>query len=368
MNSLRIDNQANITDQILSLSKVLMAVPSIKGNIKNLDFALEIVNQELEEFKSKQFTKNGITSMLYFANADSFKTPFKIVLSANLDVAPGTKEQFQPIKKDNKLYGRGAILKSTAAALIMAFKTAAKQIKYPIAIQIFTDLQVAGGEGIKLQLEQGITTEFNISFASTNFMISNESKGTLWIKVKNKGEKASGAKPWLGTSATWEMKHFLDRLEQSYPLISDDIWATTINLSELSSTNFLINSLPEECAAIFDIRYIPEENGSIIERIKKLMNESFEMEVIAHVKPGFTSPDNEYVAALRKSYEHVTHTPAKLVKNNFATAAQYFNSIGIPGVCFGVSGEGTYTTNEWADIKSVHDYYEVLKEFLLQLQ
>ncbi|PIV71191.1 hypothetical protein COW57_00905 [Candidatus Roizmanbacteria bacterium CG17_big_fil_post_rev_8_21_14_2_50_39_7] len=47
---------------------------------------------------------------------------------------------------------------------------------------------------------------------------------------------------------------------------------------------------------------------------------------------------------------------------------RHFNGVHEDGVTFGPVGEGLHSDNEWVDIKSLGEYYQILKKFLVQLK
>src|SRR5579862_6285724 len=94
-------------DEILNLSKQLIEIPSVSGDIPNLVKALKLAKQQLPDQIFLPFVSDGIPSLL-FTNQKQPNKEFKIILNAHLDVVPAAAEQFIPIEKDGKLYGRGA--------------------------------------------------------------------------------------------------------------------------------------------------------------------------------------------------------------------------------------------------------------------
>src|SRR5258708_5278293 len=179
-------------NQILSLSKILITVPTVIGDQKYLDLALGIVHQDLNPYNYQTFTANGFNSILYY-NTDSFTSPFKIILNGQLDVAYAKESQFQPYIKDGKLYGRGAYdMKAATAVMILLFKNLADRVNYPLALQLTTDQELDGYYGIRYQIEQGIRGEFVVNTSTTGLRISNESKGNMRIRI-TAPEKASAS-------------------------------------------------------------------------------------------------------------------------------------------------------------------------------
>ncbi len=356
----------NTVDQILPLSKVLMSVPSVKGDAKSIDLALEIAYQELYGYPFKKYKSNEVPSLLYY-NSENTSLPFKIIFNANVDVLPGNENNFKPYEKDGKLYGRGVGMKTAAAAMILLFRNIANQVKYPLALQIVTDLQSGGFDGTKYQIDQGVKAEFVITTASTKFQIANESKGALWIKVHVKGEKAPGPDLWLGKNALWKLKEFLNKLDHAYPVPKENIWVTTVNVGKIETTNELVNVVPSDATALLDIRYIPEEKDTILEKIKSFLSEDCKLEIINHAPPEFTSKDNPYITKLTQSIEKVTEHQAQFMKKNFSNDIKHYNEVGIGGVAFGPLTGGNWADEEWVDIKSLEKYYQTLKEFLLHI-
>src|SRR5579859_6476721 len=143
-------------NEIVALSKILIAVPTVIGDQKYLDLALEIVHQDLFDYNFTKFTNNNFNSILYY-NTESFDKPFKIILNGQLDVAFAKPYQFKPHVKDGKLYGRGAYdMKSATATMILLFKELAKKVSYPLALQLTTDQELDSYHGTRYQIEQGV--------------------------------------------------------------------------------------------------------------------------------------------------------------------------------------------------------------------
>src|SRR5437660_3367484 len=136
-------------NEILSLSKILISVPTITGDEKSLELAVEIAYQDLYDYNVKRYHNNGISSLLYY-NTNKFPEKFKVLLNTNLDVVPGKEFQFKPYEKNGRLYGRGSWdMKTATAAMILAFKEVAKQVDYPLGLQLVSDQEVGGKNGTK---------------------------------------------------------------------------------------------------------------------------------------------------------------------------------------------------------------------------
>src|SRR3989344_6777391 len=124
-------------DNIVNLSQQLIA-------IKSANTCLNLMLSKLGRFTIERFEKNGVKSALIY-NTIRRPKKFKILLNGHLDVIPGKDSQYMPKIKNNKLYGAGAMdMKANIVCLIKIFKSVAKKVKYPLALQLVTDEEVGG--------------------------------------------------------------------------------------------------------------------------------------------------------------------------------------------------------------------------------
>lgn len=352
-------------NKILSLSQDLISVKSNPGNLFELNKCLEIALSNLKEYSIERFEKDGVKSALVY-NSPKRPNKFKVILNAHLDVIPGKDHQYIPYIKGNKLFGVGALdMKSNAACMILVFKEVAKKVNYPLALQLVTDEEVGGFKGTQYQIDRGVKAEFVIAGETTNFDIVNKAKGVLWVKISAKGKTAHGAYPWRGKNAIWEMINFLDLLKNKFPLTPKEQWITTINLSSITTSNKTFNKIPDNCEALLDIRYIPEESNSILATIKSLMPSGFKMELIAKEPAMMVDENNQYIKKIQKIGTAITRKRLRLRGANGSSDARHFTKVNCPGIEFGPIGGGIGSDEEWIDISSLETYANILKEFLL---
>jgi succinyl-diaminopimelate desuccinylase len=356
-----------MTDQIVSLSKKLITIPSIKGDTENLHLALKIAKQPLENFNRKEFSSNNVPSALFY-NTQDIPEKFKIILNAHLDVVNAPRKQFNPIERNGKLLGRGAYdMKATTAAMILVFREVAEKVNYSIGLQIVTDEEIGGYNGAKYQIDQGIRAEFAITGEPTDMHIVNEFKGMLRFRVSFHGKTAHGAYPWRGENAIWKMTHFLAAIEKEFPVPKEQIWKSTVNLATIETTNKTFNMVPNDCSASFDLRFVPEEEATILERVKKLLPPDAEFSITVKEHHHFTHEDNPFIQMLHEKIHHVSGEIPVIRANQGSGDLRYFTEVGGNGVEFGPLGGGHHSDDEWVDIQSLGKYYDILKDFLLSL-
>ena len=353
--------------KILSLSKSLISLPSTKNNPLILKKVINLVKDELKGFTIEEFEKDGNPSILVYRELKRPKK-FKVILNAHLDVVSAKDFQFKPYEKNGRLYGRGAIdMKGSAAVEILVFKELAKKLNYPLGLQLVTDEEIGGFNGTKFQIEKEVRGEFVIAGEPTDFGINNQAKGIIWAKIKTKGKSAHGAYPWLGENALWKMFKIQEKIKKVYPLVEKEAWQTTCNLAKIETSNQTFNKVPDDATLYLDIRYIPEDKKKVLKNLKKIVGKDGRLEIVLKEPAQFTHQNNPYVLKLKKATKKITKKPAKIIVKHGGSDIRHYNQIGVEGVTFGPVGQGLHSDNEWVDIKSLEQYYFILKEFLLNL-
>ena len=353
--------------QILKLSQELIKINSTKDNPENLAMVLDVAKKELKGFNCKKFNKNNCPSLLFY-NTKKLPKKFKILLNAHLDVVPGKNYQFKPVIKNGKLYGRGAIDMKTAAAVeILVFKEIANKLNYPFGLQIVTDEEIGGFNGTRYQIEKGVKADFVIAGEPTNFDVNNKAKGIIWATISTKGKSAHGAYPWKGDNAIAKMNQFLNTLYKTFPIPKKEVWETTINVAKIETTNETFNKIPDTCTLSLDVRYIPKDEKTVVRKLKKILPKSFELEMKVNESCQFTKKNNSYIKILQNITKKVTKKPSSLISQHGGADVRHFNKVGCAGISFGPIGKGLHTDNEWVNVKSLEQYYQILKKFLLSV-
>lgn len=351
-------------EEIISLTKKFIAIPSNPDNKEALSAILELALSYLSEYTIERFEQNGTKSALVY-NGEKRPEKFNVLLNAHLDVIPGKSHQYVPEIKDNKLYGVGAMdMKANTACLIFAFKEIAKKAPYTLGLQLTTDEEIGGFEGTKYQIEQGVQADFIIAGEPTNFDIVHKAKGILQMKIHAKGETAHGAYPWRGKNAIWEMHEFLVSLKKAFPTPQKETWTTTVNVSHIDAYNPVFNKVPDTSTIWLDIRFVPEDTETIESKIRSLLPSEFTYEIMTHEPALFTREVNPYIQSLMKSAKTILGKNITLRGANGSSDARHYTHINGAGIEFGPIGEGIGSDQEYVDISSLDVYYSILKSFL----
>lgn len=352
--------------KILSLSRKLIDIESTSKSLVELKRALDLALSYLKEYNI--FYYKGEAPSALITNSKNELEKFKIILNAHLDVVPGKKSQFKSIVKGKRLYGRGAYdMKAAAAVEILVFKELAKKVNYPLGLQLVTDEEVGGFKGTKYHIDRGVKAEFVIAGEPTDLDINNQAKGVIWLKVKANGKNAHGAYPWEGENAIWKIHDFLNSLFKKYPLPRKEVWQTTVNLARIETSNETFNKVPDYAEAWLDIRYIPEDEYIIVQDIKNLLTKDLKVEILLKEPFHYTDEKNLFVKKLLNSAKKIRGKQSLLIFKHGASDIRHYTKIGCEGVTFGPIGYGQHTDDEWVDIESLSDFYQILKDFLLSI-
>lgn len=355
-------------NDVIALSKKLIEVPSVSGDLLSLKKVLGVASQELTDYKKTDFIKDHIPSML-FSNTGQEEKKIKIILNAHLDVVSGEASQFIPVEKDGYLYGRGAAdMKTAAAVMILLFKHLASKVNYPLALQIVTDEEIGGKAGAAYQIDKGINADFVIAGEISNLAINSKAKGIINVKITAKGKTGHSAYLWTGKNAVWKLMKVLESIKSAFPVPEQESWTTTVNLSRIETANKTMNKIPDEATAYLDIRYIPEDKDNIREKLRLLIPNEYGVDILRFEPPQYTDSENLYVNALKKSIEKITCKPAETIVKHAASDIRHYNKKGIDGIIFGPIGDGQHSINERVLLSSAEQYYKILHDFILNFQ
>ncbi|NMB84496.1 M20 family metallopeptidase [Candidatus Roizmanbacteria bacterium] len=352
-------------DAIISLAEQMLKIESVYNNHLALDEILTLAKKQTSEYYVEDYEKNGVKSFLVH-NHKNRSNKFKVILNAHLDVVPGKRRQFKPFQKGNRLYGRGALdMKAAAAAEILVFKELAKKLPYPVALQIVMDEEIGGFNGTRFQINKGVRGEFVIVGEQTGLSIGNQAKGILRVDYVVKGRTAHSAYLWRGENAIVKSKKILNRIEKLFPLPDKEVWKTTVNIADIKTNNKASNQVPEECLISCDVRYIPEDKNVIRKKLKQIAGNEGLLIINFDEPVHFTDEKNQYLVKLQQAAKKITGKSIDVVKKNGASDLRHYGRIGCPGVEFGPKGDNLHGDDEWVDIQSLSDYYQILKQFLL---
>ena len=309
-----------------------------------------------------------------------------LLFVSHLDVVEAGQDEwthnpFEAIKKDGKIWGRGAAdMKGGITAAVTAIKQVCES-----GVKLEGDLIFVGAAGEETDScgAKRFMQDFGKSGQKvcgvvltepTDFEVVTAHRGMLWLKVKTKGRAAHGSTPQLGVNAIWSMKQVLDELER-YKIKREPhkiLGGCSMSVNTIAGGRE-INVVPDECEIKIDIRTVPSQrNEEIIGDFERILanlkgrNPRFEgdVSIVRQVGALETDADCDFVRQFC-AVAGVEGTKAV----GFTTDGPHFVPLGAPIVIFGPGkSEVCHKTDEYialADVAKGAEYYKkVIMNFL----
>ncbi|GAA1315192.1 M20/M25/M40 family metallo-hydrolase [Saccharothrix xinjiangensis] len=354
----------------LTLVDELIAIRSTADRPDDLLRALDLVLDAVGPgFAVERFSSGGKPSAL--VRAGGRRPRFRVIFNAHLDVVPGADEQFRPRREGDRLIGRGAQdMKLSALVLAAVFRERARDLPFPLGLQLVTDEEVGGRDGTRHQLERGVTADFVVIGEHSALRVVHESKGLVVARLRATGRAGHSAYQWQGDNAVLKVMRAVDAVLAEYPVAVEEEWRTTVNLARITTGNQALNQVPADATAHLDIRFPPEDakfTGRTPEQVAAHLTALCPPGVVAEVDavepPHRADPDNADVLALRRAARAQGYSGDLLRKHGAADSRFWFQH-GVDAVIFGVGGEGQHGPAEHADLTTVEPYRRALNAFL----
>jgi succinyl-diaminopimelate desuccinylase len=350
--------------ELIDLTSALIRFPSVADRPDQLAAVAEYVARELAAIpglfvhRSERAGKPAIVATLH-----ETRTP-ALMLNAHLDVVRGLPEQFEPVVRDGRIYGRGAQdMKGSAAVLLRLLKDLARRDPRPdLGVQFVTDEEIGGVNGVGRLVEEGWRCGFFIVAEPTDLDICYEHKGGMRMDVIATGVPAHGSRPWAGRNPLLTLALGLAELNRRFPQPSEPVWATTITPTEFQAGAGSNNQIPPEARVNLDIRLMPDDDPAAIAAAVQACFPDATLDW-RDSPPLRTDPASPYVQRLAAIVEQVRGRPPQLYREHFGTDARFYSAARIPAVCFGPVGAGLHSDQEWVAIESLAQLYNVLARF-----
>jgi succinyl-diaminopimelate desuccinylase len=257
--------------------------------------------------------------------------------------------------------------------LAQVFRELAPRLPFPLALQLVTDEEVGGRDGTLHQIEQGVTGAFVVIGEHSGLDIVADTKGLLHATLTATGRSGHGAYPWLGDNALVKIVNTLGRLLERYPVATEEVWRTTVNVAMVQTPNQAVNQTPAQAEAWLDIRF-PAEDTDLNGRsaadaagyLASFADPGVAVAIDQFDPPQHADHDRPEIAALRQAARHQGYRGDFLRKHG-AGDGGFYSGRGVPAVAFGVGGSGQHGPEEYAEILTIEPYHRALTEFLTSL-
>ncbi len=254
---------------VVRVAKELISIPSLSGEEKNIAYTIrDLLN---EQGVDRAFI-DEYGNVVGVIDGDMVKS---IVFEGHMDhVPPGDLSNwitnpYEPVVKDDKLYGRGSVdMKGAVASMIVSAGLVEKK-DIPSIYYVFVPYEeIAEGYvfGKCLEKTLSIKPDLVVLGEATNLNIYLGQRGRTVINVLVKGVSAHASMPEEGVNALSAAAYFIDIIEarkDKFP-IDERLGKSTISPTIIECSPKSPPMIPDKCVIIFDYRFVLGESKTRI--------------------------------------------------------------------------------------------------------
>jgi succinyl-diaminopimelate desuccinylase len=359
--------------EIIEHTKQLVAIRSTADNKDGLCQSINYIAKLLApypEITVERFESNGIPSLLAYYGKNRPKR-FDTIFNGHLDVVPAQNDnQYIPIVKDGRFYGRGVYdMKMATVALTDSLIQYGKNRGRAFGLQVVADEEVGGQNGILHQLAQGVAADFTIFGEMTDLGICNETRGVCWVEVGFTGTSAHGGYAWNGVNAVSKASDFATALLAKFPIPEAQQWCSTANIAAITTGNTTFNIVPDQATVKVDFRFTPEDphfkNRQTLDKLIASIHPDAEIINIVTFEPAVHVPaTNHHLRHFVATFENVTGNKATLIRRYASGDSRHLAKYDMPGIEFGLSGADLHGENEYVELASLAPLRDTLHAYM----
>ena len=317
-----------------------------------------------------------------------------LILNGHVDVVPPAAESlwtdppFEPVRRDDWLYGRGAgDMKAGLVAMSGALRALRRldvAPRAPVHVQSVVEEECTGNGALMCVLA-GPSADACVITEPHPDHITVAQVGVLWAHVDIRGAPAHAARASaLGfnaidaaTTVTRALRELEAELNRDPPS-PYDLFEHPINLNPgVIRGGDWTSTVAAECTVSYRLAQYPGDDPADLQRrVEHAVAEAAAADPFLSENPprvrydgfaceGFSLSHDEPVAvALGDAYARLMGAPAPLLATTATTDARHFVRSGIPAVCFGPRGEEIHGIDERVSISSMVQTAQVLAAFV----
>lgn len=342
-------------DAMVEWAEQLVAIPTENPPGNNYAEAVQLIRSHLQKLGFEDIQVAGDCVLAFTGKGER-----TLYFSGHYDVVPAhDRFQFEPLRKDKNLFGRGSSdMKSGLAAMTYA-ATALRDSRTPldgrIGLVFVPDEETAGLRGSRYLVDQGLLGKNAIGMLTpepTGGIVWNANRGAITLEIKIKGKSAHVGRQREGINAFEQMlqvaeillklKNEVEQRTTSYRIAPDSLRRSILMLGGRceSGTNF--NVVPENCSFTIDRRLNPEEDFQTEkQRLLDALGEArakginLEIEVLQEGSSGGVDEQSPLGQALAGSIQEITGRPAQFEMCPGLLEIRFYAERGIPAFAYG---------------------------------
>jgi len=342
-------------DAMVELSEQLIAIPTQNPPGDCYSEALQLLQRHLLNLGFENTRVEGQCLLSFLGEGER-----TLYFSGHYDVVPAqSPSQFEPVKKEAKLFGRGSSdMKSGLAAMLYAAK-ALRDCGLPLSGRIglvfVPDEETAGPRGSRYLAERGLLGEGAIGMLTpepTGSVVWNANRGAITLRITIKGKSAHVGRQREGVNAFEQMLQVTQALSKlkaeveeratAYRIAPDALRHSILMMGGQCSSGTNFNVVPDVCTFTVDRRINPEEDFQTEKhRLLSLFADArkngihLEIETIQEGASSGVSEHSEVGRALGLSIREMTGREAQFEMCPGLLETRFYAERGIPAFAYG---------------------------------
>src|SRR6266571_1530804 len=295
------------------------------------------------------------------------------------DVVPAqSREQFQPVRRDHFLFGRGSgDMKGGIVAMlyaILAVKESGAELGGRISLTLVPNEETGGEGGSAWLAARGRLGRGGIGMLlaePTSGVVWNANRGAISLRVRVLGKSAHVGLQHQGENAFERMHRVVERLQELKREVEQRI--TNFNVGAEQARNSILmlggqtggganfNVVPEECWFTIDRRINPEENleeekAKLIAVLGSCKREGIplEWEILQEGRSAACRKEEPLGEALAEAIREITGAPARFELCPGLLETRFYAARGVPSYAYGPGRLSVaHGPNEYVDLRRV---------------
>jgi succinyl-diaminopimelate desuccinylase len=374
-------------EEMATLLAELVAIPTENPPGNNYRACTDLLEQRIRQLglDCEQIAPTGAQNQsgndpatLTAAYGSGEKT---LYFHGHYDVVPAqSAEQFQPIRKEHFLFGRGSCdMKGGIVAMlyaILAIKACRKRLNGRIALTLVPDEETGGKRGSEWLAREGLLGQNGAGMLlaePTSGVVWNANRGAISLRVGVLGKSAHVGLQHQGANAFERMHQVVGRLRELKREVEQRTTGCAIGAEQRHNSILMLggqsggganfNVVPEACWFTVDRRINPEED--LAEEKAKLLSAleeckqvgiPLEWEVLQEGRSAGCGAGEPLGDALSRSVHAVTGQPARFEMCPGLLETRFYAEVGIPAYAYGPGLLSVaHGPNEYVDLRKVLD-------------
>ncbi|MBP5399790.1 MAG: M20/M25/M40 family metallo-hydrolase [Alphaproteobacteria bacterium] len=368
-----------MSKEVINLAEKLIKFKTISHHYKEIRACAAFIERYAKDNSLYyEFHDNGNNPVLILSNGE--KRKFDIMSLGHIDVVPGSDSLFIPVIEDEKLKGRGSFdMKTGVAVSLELLNWVKKENKnLDMGVVLTSDEEVQEAKSMDFVQDLGVEAKviLDIDALSGISTIVEKNKDVVFVNLISEGKRASGMLPWEGKSAIDCLMASINKLRERFPYFDIDkkpqeepfgrhYWVNSLNIGTINGGS-QINRVSDMAVAQLDFRLV---NGMDGKQLSEIFNKCMVGNTYYEIRyeTGFVNEDRNN--PIIKEYQQIVEDVIKQ-KVNFLRDGRMSNSgmlkdkKGASVILHSYSGGGYHAEDEWVDLKSVNQLYNIQKKFI----